>query len=304
MSEPKRIGRFEQTDPVHAQCDMPRFDFRSVVGIEFGRMQSTTMDSIHLGTDIEFGTVDLMIEGQPYTLSLASALIRLEKTNANIMPGSKYRHILSGGEIEAHSARSRQEARGHALAVGAAGGTDGAAAGKAKGGWFRSGGKASKADVRIKHEVALVTTAGQDAWRAGGEAGHPFLETGDLRGTIVNSYRGDQATPLCTLEAVDPSQSIRGRIRIQASATDFRLKSKRQQNPAALPSIREGLRKDQRAYATRAEQSETTLKEQVALLALLMPARGHADDGMLDLAERGFVFSPEPDPEPEPGTSQ
>lgn len=114
INDSVRIGKFEQSDPVHAKCDQPKLDFEDMIGIQFGRCQSASMNQINLGVDIDFSSVEITIEDQPYELSLASVVVHLEKSNAEIEPGSKYRHVLRPGKIDSTaSASERTRVRTH-----------------------------------------------------------------------------------------------------------------------------------------------------------------------------------------------
>ncbi len=294
-----RIGRLEQSEPVHAQCDQPRFCFSAIIGINFGQCQSSTMDAINLGADVDLGAIELTIEGQPYELSLACATVRLEKDNADIAVGSKYRHVLREGQIESSVATTERSGRGYELG----GGIEGDSTGKGRG-FFRLSGqrkhnREAESKSRVEPAIVLVESFGQDRWSVGGPDGDPRSQTSDLRGPVITSFRDDAMTPLCRLVAHDGSRPVTGRLRIQASPTDFRLRAKRQPMPyrtgpaAPMDSIAEGLGDDRGKFRKRAERAEMSLKERVAALALVEGAkRRETEDPLIDLAERAFAFLP------------
>jgi hypothetical protein len=265
---------------------------RRIIGIEFGRAQSVSMDEIHLAADIDFGAIDIKIGDDSYTLSLASVLVLLEKTNANIVTGSKYSHALAEGEIVTNATETQSSASGGGVEAGAGADDTTRFGGKLKAWINRSGNKALEASTNIKHRINLVTPEGQDGWRIGGPNGNPLLATKDLRGAVIDSRNGDNAKPLCTLEAVDPDMSVSGRIRVQATLDDFRLRGKAREN-AALDGVSVGLQKDQLKLVSREKATEQELRERVAVMSLLLPKRREADEILLDIAVRSFTFLPE-----------
>jgi hypothetical protein len=264
---------------------------RLMVGIELGQAQSAYMNEIHLATDITFGTYDIKIDDGDYTLSLASALVLLEKSNANIVTGSKYSHIITEGEIVTNAVEMQKSANGGGIDASAGVDANGFS-GKLKAALNLGSSKAKEASTSVKHQINFVTPEGQDGWRIGGVNGNPKLATKDLRGDAINSRKGDQSKPLCTLEAVDPDSPVSGRIRVQASLDDFRLHSKTSGN-ASLDSIKDGLEKDQPKLAKREHRAEQELRERVAAVALLLPKRRQADEYLFDIASRGFTFWPD-----------
>jgi hypothetical protein len=296
-----RIGKFEQSDPVHAKCDQPKFGFDDMIGIEFGRCQSSSMDHIRLGVDIDFGSVEITIEDQPYELSLSSIIIQLEKENAEVEPGSKYHHVLRPGKIDSTASAVERTSGGYNIDVG---GDVSAQTPKAgiKGKFSKSSKREAETKLAIEFEIALVEPSGQDRWKAGGAEGNPLSPTKDLRGPIIQSFRGDQMTPLCVLKANNPSKAVVARVRVQASATDFRLRPKQQAfvgvPRSAHGSIRDGLKSDQNSFHKRAESADLSLKHRVAALALVQVPKKRTTDPMLDLAERIVAIEPESPPEP------
>jgi len=290
-----RIGKFEQSDPVHAKCDQPKLDFEDMIGIQFGRCQSISMNQINLGVDIDFNSIEITIEDQPYELSLSSVVVLLEKSNAEIQPGSKYRHVLRPGKIDSTASATERTSAGYDAhaEVGILGMPKGSLRGKLS----KSGKREAETKLAVEFEIALVEPAGQDRWKIGGADGNPLSQTRDLRGPIVQSFREDRMTPLCVLRANDPSSAIVGRVRIQASATDFRLRPKQQPYlgapRSAHGSIRDGLKSDQNSFQKRADQADLSLKNRVAALALTQLQKKKANDPMLDLAERMIVIEPE-----------
>ena len=287
----RRIKALEQSDPVHARCATPRFTMAKIVGIEFGRAQSAYMDEIHLATDIDFGAVTIRIGDYSYSLSLASALILLEKTNASVVPGSKYSDIQAEGEIAVKSADSSKNERGGGIEGEVGAGTSFLA--KAKGAIHLKSDKAHEASQKITHRIALVVPEGQDGWRVGGPHGNRLLQTKDLRGPAINSRQGDDASPLCTLTAINPDLPVNGRIRVQAALTDFRLRGAAREADA-LETVGEGIESDQANFGKREKIAEQDLRERVAAMALLKPLRrAEADEGLFDIASRRFFFLPE-----------
>ena len=295
-----RIGRFEQSAVVHAKCDNPDLDFQDVIGIEFGQCQSTFMKKIQLGADITFGAIELNIEGNPYEFSLASARVRLEQDNADVHSGSRYKHVLSEGRVEATFSEKDKKNVSSSLGANLSLDTNE----KPKVGisaiLSRKGNKESETTQLVQHEIPLVLPTGQGLWQLGGPGGDPRRRERDLRGAIVSSYLNDELTPLCILAARDPSLPVTARVSVEASPTDFRLRSKVQQNPhrsapnAAFDSIREGMADDKKKYLSRAKEAEDSLKERVAALALFEFSRAGARESMMSLAERRFVVSPLP----------
>lgn len=296
MADTRRIQKLDQSEPVHAQCDIPRFSLRRMIGIQFGSAQSVFMDEIRLATDIEFGTVDINLGDATYTLSLASALVILEKTNADIVAHSKYSDVLSEGEIAAKASEIQKSSKAASF------GADGEASlktgfvGSVKGMFKRESGQTAEATTHVTHRITLVSPEGQDSWRIGGPDGNPLLETKDLRGPVINSSHGDIAKPLCMLAAIDPDQPVTGRIRIQANTAHFRLRGNARAD-WALDGVSEGFANDQVKFAKREKSKEQELRERVATMALLkpmsLPDREVADEGMLDLAARSFAFVPD-----------
>ena len=292
-----RIGKFEQSEPVHARCDHPKFGFEDMIGIEFGRCQSTSMSRINLGVDINFGTIEITIEDQPYELSLSAATVFLERQNADIEPGTKYHHVLRPGKIDNIASASERTSSGYeAHAETTAAGLRPPTLGL-RGKFSKSSKREAEAKLAVEFEIILVEPTGQDRWKAGGPDGNPLRPTRDLRGPIIQSFRNEQMTPLCVLKAKDPSISVVGRLRIQASATDFRLRPKQQSYigapRSAHGSIRDGLKNDQAPFHKRAENADLSLKQRVAALALIQAPKKKSSDPMLDLAERTVIIEPE-----------
>ena len=292
MAETRRIKRLEQSDPVHAECDVPRFTMRRIVGIEFGRAQSVSMDEIHLAADIDFGAINIKIGDETYSLSLASALVLLEKENANVVTGSKYSHVLSKGEVSTSAAEKQSSARSGSVEVSGAANLLTGLTSKIGGAFNKSGNKAAEASSVISHRINFVTPEGQDGWRIGGANGDPRLASNDLRGAFIDPHGDGAANPLCTLEAIDTDTPVSGRIRVQASLDDFRLRG-RQREKEALETIGEGLEADKPEFVARETEAEAELRERVATMALLLPKRREADEALLDIAARSFTFTPE-----------
>lgn len=298
--EMRRIGRFEQSNPVHARCDNPAFDFQDVIGIEFGQCQSVTMGQIHLGADISFGPIELTIDGQPYEFSLAAARVRLEHENADVQSASRYRHVLTEGKIEASF--SEKELKSLGVSIDASGniGVEGRPKSGLSALFSKKSGKESQSVQVVQHEIPLVLPSGQGLWQLGGSNGDPRRRERDLRGAIISSFSDDKMTPLCILAARDSNAAVTGRVTVEASATDFRLRAKVHQNPsksgpaAAVESIRDGLVSDKQKYSRRAKEAEESLKERVAALALFNFPRVGTRDPMMNLAERRFSIEPLP----------
>ena len=83
-----------------------------------------------------------------------------------------------------------------------------------------------------------------------------------------------------------------GRIRVQASLDDFRLRGKTREKQA-LETIGEGLEADKPEFVARETEAEAELRERVATMALLLPKRREADEALLDIAACSFTFTPE-----------
>lgn len=295
--ESSRIGRFEQSMPVHAKCDAPSIDFEDMIGIEFGQCQSVSMGNINLGADISLGPIELIIDGQPYEFSLAAFRVRLEHENADVHSASRYRHVLSEGRLAASVSEKEHKSVGSEFNLdGRATAAGGSGAG-ISGFWKRKSGKESESVVTVQPEIVFVEPTGQGLWQVGGPNGDPRRIERDLRGTVISSYLNDEMKPLCSLSARDAQQPVTGRVSIEASATDFRLRSKSQRNPykvsgAVSDSVRDGLAEDHKAYLKRSREAEDRLKERVAALALFEFPRRIAKVPMINLAERRFVVSP------------
>lgn len=296
MADSRRIRKLDQSDPVHAMCDVPRFSLRRMIGIEFGQAQSVYMDEIRLATDIDFGTVTIKIGQDNYTLSLASALVILEKTNANIVSHSKYSDVLSEGEIAAKASEMQKSGKSSSFEIGGEANQKSGIGGFMKGAFKRDSGQSAEATTVVQHRITLVSPEGQDSWRIGGPDGNPLLATKDLRGPVINSHHGDAAKPLCTLVAIDPDQPVTGRLRVQTSPAHFRLRGDAR-TTEAIDGVSEGFALDQGKFAKRERGNEQELRERVAAMALLkpvrLPNREMADEGMLDLASRSFAFMPD-----------
>jgi hypothetical protein len=258
------------------------------------------MDDIRLAADLSFDGLSIRIGDEHYTLSLASVRVILEKTNADIVAGSKYSHLLSEGEIVAEASAMDSSATSHNLGGEVEASLKGLK-GKLFGGGKRSGAKEKKASTTVTHRIEFVSPGGQDSWRIGGPDGDPRLASMDLRGSVIKSVWGEELRPLCRFSAIDPDQPVSGCLRIQASPDNFRLRGT-SWTAEAKDILDEELRKDQPKFVKRAVSAEQALRERVAAMALLKPMlspnRKKPDEGMLDLAVRSFAFIPETE---EPG---
>lgn len=296
MAMARRIKQLLQQEPVHAACDIPAFSLAAIIGIDLGRGQSSAMDDIRLAADLSFGSLSIKIGDEHYTLSLASVRVILEKDNADIAAGSKYSHVLSEGEVVGKASDLKTSDSGHSYSVEAKAGWPGTITGGIFGGGKRSHAKKLEDHTNVTHRINFVSPEGQDSWRIGGPDGDPRLPTKDLRGPVINSIWDEEPRPLCRFEAIDPDQPVSGCLRIQASPEDFRLRGKASE-AVAKDMVLEGLSKDQRKLAKRANSAEEQLRERVAAMALFKPmlpqARKQPDEGMLDLAARSFAFIPD-----------
>lgn len=252
MAAARRIKRLDQSEPVHATCDVPTFSLAAIIGIDFGRAQSVAMDDIRLAADLSFGSRSIRIGDETYTLSLASVRVILEKDNADIAAGSKYSHVLSEGEVVGKASDLKTSDSGHSYGVEAKAGLLGTMTGGIFGGGKRSHAMKLEDHTSVTHRINFVSPEGQDSWRVGGPDGDPRLPTKDLRGPVINSIWGEELRPLCRFEAIDPDQPVSGCLRIQASPEDFRLRGKASE-AVTKDNVVEGLSMDQRKLAKRAE---------------------------------------------------
>lgn len=296
MAAARRIKRLDQSEPVHAACDIPACSLAAIIGIDLGRGQSSAMDHIRLAADLSFGSHSIRIGDETYTLSLASVRVVLEKANAAIVTGSKYSHVLSEGEIAAEASDKKTKETRQVYGVGVKASFPRVAAGNIAADGKHSRAEEESASTSVKHRIKFVSPEGQDSWRIGGPDGDPRLATRDLRGLVISSSQGEDVRPLCRFEATDPDQPVTGWLRIQASPEDFRLGGKPRE-AEAKDMLGEGLAKDQRKFTKLAESAEEQLRLRVATMALLqpmrLPNRKKPDEGMLDLATCSFAFIPD-----------
>jgi hypothetical protein len=290
----RQIDKLDHYETIHAKCKQPEFSFRDLISIYIGQCQSSTMDAINLGVDVSFEAKEISIDGLPCDLSIAEATIRLEHENAIVHGESRYRHVLKAGRVEASHSTRHTNSSGGEIGIDSALGVATAPKVGIVGNLFGKKGKESEALYRAEPEIVLVQPGGQDSWKLGGPDGNPLTETRDLRGPIISSFLDDAMKPLCRFSAKDEAKPVSGKIRVQASVTNFRLRAKRQpfSRESTTDSIRDGLADDRKPYLKRVHEAEATLKERVAGLVLLSPNRPGADSPVFDLAERGFAFVP------------
>ncbi len=202
--------------PVHARTADGKVDFRTLVGLYVGKCHSPSMNELNLVVALTFNTRDVNIDGNDYVFAFRGGILQIEINNGSIMPGSIYEHELQGGGIKVTS--EADETRQTSKNIGVQASID---LGASLTGWISTisaglrGGRNRSAErketqIESKEErILLVFGAGQDSVQVGCPLrGDPRHSHGWLLGTLIDVADKDRPTPLCVIEAINPSEPI------------------------------------------------------------------------------------------------
>jgi hypothetical protein len=208
--------RFLRSPALHARAEEDKINFKDLVGLYVGDIQSSSMKQLTLALELTLHANDVKIDDSDYVFAFRAGTLQIDIENGSILPGSLYRHELQKGGFKAvsktdgtqHTSKKSGADISAELGASLTGFVSKITAGLRAGGDREMEKSASESEI-TEERILLVYGAGQNRLQVGcpmrGDPRHP---RGWLLGSVIDVAAKSEPTPLCVVEATDPSRPV------------------------------------------------------------------------------------------------